>query len=117
MRSIVTISLSLNLHCLKLIVGEACRTFSVLSKPVDSHFSTYEAYDRLSAPYKKFLEGLTAMHSGQFVAQVGCRDLPSMRRLFHSRLERSLRKRKAGHSKTGVALLSTAAITWSRCST
>lgn len=27
--------------------------------------SAYEAYDRLSPPYQKFLEGLTAVHSAQ----------------------------------------------------
>ncbi|KII84889.1 hypothetical protein PLICRDRAFT_45724 [Plicaturopsis crispa FD-325 SS-3] len=31
--------------------------------------SGYEAYDRLSPAYKKFLEGLTALHSGAFFAE------------------------------------------------
>lgn len=30
--------------------------------------SGYEAYDRLSAPLKTFLEGLTALHDGEFFA-------------------------------------------------
>jgi alpha-ketoglutarate-dependent taurine dioxygenase len=35
--------------------------------------SAYEAYDRLSAPYKKFLEGLTAVHSAQRFNTVAAR--------------------------------------------
>jgi alpha-ketoglutarate-dependent taurine dioxygenase len=35
--------------------------------------SAYEAYDRLSTPYKKFLEGLTAVHSAQRFNMVAAR--------------------------------------------
>jgi len=31
--------------------------------------STYEAYDRLSLPFKKLVEGLSAVHSGNFIAK------------------------------------------------
>ena len=35
--------------------------------------SAYEAYDRLSPPYQKFLEGLTAVHSAQRFKTVAAR--------------------------------------------
>ena len=41
--------------------------------------SAYEAYDRLSTPYKKFLEGLTAVHSAQRFKIVAARHGRSIR--------------------------------------
>lgn len=35
--------------------------------------SAYEAYDRLSPPYQKFLEGLTAVHSAQRFKTIAAR--------------------------------------------
>jgi alpha-ketoglutarate-dependent taurine dioxygenase len=35
--------------------------------------SAYEAYDRLSTPYRNFLEGLTAVHSAQRFKDVAAR--------------------------------------------
>jgi len=41
--------------------------------------SAYEAYDRLSVPYRKFLEGLTAVHSAQRFKTVAARHGRSIR--------------------------------------
>lgn len=44
--------------------------------------SAYEAYDRLSPPFQKFLEGLSAVHSGQVHAENAKRNGQFIRRGF-----------------------------------
>jgi hypothetical protein len=46
------------------VVGQVHSRVIQLGAPYSMIHSGYEAYDKLSPTYKKFLEGLTAVHDG-----------------------------------------------------
>lgn len=54
----------------RLTFGHEVRSFAYLSLPDTLWASAYEVYDKLSTPYQKFFEGLTATYSQEALNQV-----------------------------------------------